>query len=41
MSTTARKLRVGIVGGGFMGRVHGRSALVAGAQIVGAVGSSP
>jgi predicted dehydrogenase len=42
MSTTARKrLRVGIVGGGFMGRVHGRSALVAGAQIVGAVGSKP
>ncbi|MDX6248375.1 MAG: hypothetical protein QOF10_1735 [Kribbellaceae bacterium] len=42
MSTSARKrLRVGIVGGGFMGRVHGRSALVAGAQVVGAVGSSP
>jgi predicted dehydrogenase len=42
MSTTARKrLRVGIVGGGFMGRVHGRSALVAGAQVVGAVGSGP
>ena len=41
VSTRARKLRVGIVGGGFMGRVHGRSALVAGAQVVGAVGSSP
>src|SRR3954452_4675881 len=42
MSTSARnRLRVGIVGGGFMGRVHGRSALVAGAQVVGAVGSSP
>ncbi|TCO44346.1 putative dehydrogenase [Kribbella antiqua] len=41
MSTSARKLRVGIVGGGFMGRVHGRSALVAGAQVAGAVGSSP
>jgi predicted dehydrogenase len=41
MSTTARRLRVGIVGGGFMGRVHGRSALVAGAKVVGAVGSSP
>ncbi|WBQ07594.1 Gfo/Idh/MocA family protein [Kribbella sp. CA-293567] len=41
MSNAARKLRVGIVGGGFMGRVHGRSALVAGARIVGAVGSSP
>jgi predicted dehydrogenase len=41
VSTSARKLRVGIVGGGFMGRVHGRSALVAGAQVVGAVGSSP
>ncbi|MFC9691670.1 Gfo/Idh/MocA family protein [Kribbella sp. NPDC056951] len=39
MSTN--KLKVGIVGGGFMGRVHGRSALVSGAQIVGAVGSSP
>ena len=39
VSTSARKLRVGIVGGGFMGRVHGRSALVAGAQVVGAVGS--
>jgi len=41
MSTAVRKLRVGIVGGGFMGRVHGRSALVAGAQVVGAVGSTP
>ncbi|QNE17626.1 Gfo/Idh/MocA family oxidoreductase [Kribbella qitaiheensis] len=41
MSTGARKLRVGIVGGGFMGRVHGRSALVSGAQVVGAVGSGP
>jgi predicted dehydrogenase len=42
MSTSARKrLRVGIVGGGFMGRVHGRSALVAGAHVVGAVGSTP
>jgi predicted dehydrogenase len=41
VSTSARKLRVGIVGGGFMGRVHGRSALVAGAQVVGAIGSSP
>ena len=42
MSTKVRKrLRVGIVGGGFMGRVHGRSALVAGAKVVGAVGSSP
>jgi predicted dehydrogenase len=41
VSTSARKLRVGIVGGGFMGGVHGRSALVAGAQVVGAVGSTP
>jgi predicted dehydrogenase len=41
VSTSARKLRVGIVGGGFMGRVHGRSALVAGADVVGAVGSTP
>ncbi|WP_237706584.1 Gfo/Idh/MocA family protein [Kribbella flavida] len=35
------KLKVGIVGGGFMGRVHGRSALVSGARVVGAIGSSP
>ncbi|TWD75427.1 putative dehydrogenase [Kribbella amoyensis] len=35
------KLRVGIVGGGFMGQVHGRAALVSGATVVGAVGSSP
>ncbi|MFD7157462.1 Gfo/Idh/MocA family protein [Kribbella sp. NPDC059898] len=41
MSTSARKLRVGIVGGGFMGQVHGRSALVSGATVVGVVGSSP
>nr|WP_272954690.1 Gfo/Idh/MocA family oxidoreductase [Kribbella sandramycini] len=41
VATSAEKLKVGIVGGGFMGRVHGRSALVAGARIVGAVGSSP
>jgi predicted dehydrogenase len=34
-------LRVGIVGGGFMGRVHARSARVAGAEVVAAVGSSP
>ncbi len=39
MST--KRLRVGIVGGGFMGQVHGRSALVSGATVVGAVGSSP
>jgi predicted dehydrogenase len=43
MSTSKAKkpLKVGIVGGGFMGRVHGRSARVAGARVVGAVGSSP
>src|SRR4051794_38165264 len=45
VSTSARKpstrLRVGIVGGGFMGQVHGRSALVSGATVAGAVGSSP
>ncbi|WP_328992409.1 Gfo/Idh/MocA family oxidoreductase [Kribbella sp. NBC_01245] len=34
-------LRIGIVGGGFMGQVHSHAARVAGAQIVGAVGSSP
>ncbi|MFG1910439.1 Gfo/Idh/MocA family protein [Kribbella sp. NPDC048928] len=45
MSTSAKKpkerLRVGIVGGGFMGQVHGRAALVSGATVTGAVGSSP
>ena len=40
-SVSTDKLRIGIVGGGFMGRVHGRSALVAGAKVAGAVGSSP
>jgi predicted dehydrogenase len=38
---STKRLRVGIVGGGFMGQVHGRSALVSGATVVGAVGSSP
>jgi predicted dehydrogenase len=33
--------RIGIVGGGFMGRVHAHAARVAGARIVGAIGSSP
>ncbi len=34
-------LRVGIVGTGFMARVHARAALVSGADLVGVVGSSP
>ncbi len=34
-------LRVGIVGTGFMARVHARAALVSGASLVGVVGSSP
>ncbi|MFC0628468.1 Gfo/Idh/MocA family protein [Kribbella deserti] len=34
-------LRIGIVGGGFMGQVHAHAARVAGAEVVGAVGSSP
>ncbi|GHF34856.1 Gfo/Idh/MocA family oxidoreductase [Amycolatopsis bartoniae] len=35
------KLRAAIVGTGFMGAVHARSATVAGAQVVAVVGSSP
>jgi predicted dehydrogenase len=34
-------LRVGVAGTGFIGRVHARSALLAGAVIVGVSGSSP
>ena len=34
-------LRVGIVGTGFMARVHARAALVAGATVAGVVGSAP
>jgi predicted dehydrogenase len=34
-------LRVGIVGAGFIGRVHARSARLAGARVVGAAASSP
>jgi len=45
MSTTeapeaGKPLKVGIVGGSFMGGVHARSARVAGARVVGAVGSN-
>jgi predicted dehydrogenase len=36
-----RKLRVGIVGTGFIGRVHARAARVAGAQLAGVASSSP
>ncbi|KAA9160726.1 Gfo/Idh/MocA family oxidoreductase [Amycolatopsis acidicola] len=35
------RLRVGIIGTGFMGAVHARSATVAGAEVAGFVGSSP
>ena len=35
------ELRVGIVGTGFIGRVHARSARLAGARLVGVAGSSP
>jgi predicted dehydrogenase len=38
--TRRSALRVGIVGGGFMGRVHGHAARSAGADVVGAVGSN-
>ena len=37
----AERLRVGIVGAGFVGRVHARSARVAGAELVGVASSSP
>jgi len=36
-----RKLRVGIVGAGFIGRVHARAARVAGAQLAGVAASTP
>src|SRR6478735_8750396 len=35
------ELRVGIVGTGFIGRVHARAARVAGAQLAGVASSSP
>jgi predicted dehydrogenase len=35
------RLRVGIAGAGFIGRVHARSALLAGGQLVGVAASSP
>ncbi|WP_460436255.1 Gfo/Idh/MocA family protein [Angustibacter speluncae] len=38
---SVRGPRVGIVGTGFMARVHARAALVSGADLVGVVGSSP
>jgi predicted dehydrogenase len=37
----AAELRVGILGTGFVGRIHARSARLAGATIVGAAASSP
>lgn len=36
-----RNLRVGIVGAGFIGRVHARAARVAGAQLAGVASSTP
>ncbi|WP_010523724.1 Gfo/Idh/MocA family protein [Nesterenkonia sp. F] len=36
-----QKLTVGIVGGGFMGRVHSHAARAAGAEVVGVTSSSP
>ena len=40
-STDVRELRVGIVGTGFIGRVHARAARVAGAQLAGVTASTP
>jgi predicted dehydrogenase len=39
--TDVRELRVGIVGTGFIGRVHARAARVAGARLAGVAASSP
>lgn len=41
MSLPGTGLRVAIVGGGFMARVHSQAARAAGATVVGVVGSSP
>ncbi|HYG97248.1 MAG TPA: Gfo/Idh/MocA family oxidoreductase, partial [Solirubrobacterales bacterium] len=38
---STRNLRAGIVGAGFVGRVHARSARLAGARIAGVAASSP
>ena len=38
---SVRELRAGIVGAGFVGRVHARSARLAGARIVGVAASTP
>ena len=40
-SSEVRELRVGIVGTGFIGRVHARAARVAGAQLAGVAASTP
>jgi predicted dehydrogenase len=40
-SAEVRDLRVGIVGSGFIGRVHARAARVAGARLAGVASSSP
>jgi predicted dehydrogenase len=37
----SHSLGVGVIGAGFIGRVHARSALLAGGRLVGIVGSSP
>jgi predicted dehydrogenase len=41
LSQTITELRVGVVGTGFIGRVHARSARLAGARLVGVAASSP
>ena len=40
-SVRTEELRAGIIGSGFIGRVHARSALLAGGRISGVVASSP
>ena len=41
VETPARQLRAGVIGAGFIGRVHARSARAAGASLAGVVASSP
>ncbi len=41
VETPARPLRAGVIGAGFIGRVHARSARAAGASLAGIVASSP
>src|SRR5579871_4256300 len=39
--STSRKLRVAVIGTGFIGRVHVRSARMAGAEVVGVADAQP